>query len=51
MATRVLPAFDTFLDYLVEKATLQEILAFSISPDEQRRASELLERQSAGLLT
>ena len=52
MATSsVLPAFDAFLDYLVEKATPQEILAFSVSPDEQARASELLERQNAGALT
>lgn len=47
----VLPAFDAFLDYLVEKATPQEILAFSVPPEEQEHASELLERQSAGTLT
>lgn len=51
MATNVLPAFDSFLDYLVEKATPQEILAYSVSPEEQERASELLERQNAGTLT
>ena len=51
MATSsVLPAFDAFLDYLVEKATPQEILAFSVPPEEQERASELLERQNAGTL-
>jgi hypothetical protein len=47
----VLPAFDTFLDYLVEKATPQEILAFSVPLDEQEHAGELLERQNAGTLT
>ncbi len=52
MATpTVLPAFDAFLDYLVEKATPQEILAFSLSPEEQEHATELLERQNAGKLT
>jgi hypothetical protein len=52
MATSsVLPAFDAFLDYLVEKATPQEILAFSVPPEGQERASELLERQNAGVLT
>jgi hypothetical protein len=52
MATSsVLPAFDAFLDYLVEKATPQEILAFSVPPEEQERASKLLERQNAGSLT
>jgi len=52
MATSsVLPAFDAFLDYLVEKATPQEILAFSVPPEEQERASQLLERQNAGSLT
>jgi hypothetical protein len=51
MSANVLPAFDAFLDYLVEKATPQEILAFSVSEEEQERAGELLERQNAGKLT
>jgi hypothetical protein len=51
MSANVLPAFDAFLDYLVEKATPQEILAFSVSEEEQERATELLERQNAGQLT
>jgi hypothetical protein len=46
----VLPAYDAFLDYLVEKATPQEILAFTVSDEDQERASDLLERQSAGKL-
>jgi hypothetical protein len=45
------PSYDRLIDYLVEKATPQEILAFSISQEESQRAIELIERQSAGLLT
>ncbi|MBN1429229.1 MAG: hypothetical protein JXB07_12715 [Anaerolineae bacterium] len=52
MATSsVLPAFNAFPDYLVEKATPQEILAFSVPPEGQERAGELLDRQNAGVLT
>lgn len=52
MATpNVIPAFDAFLDHLVEKATPQQIIAFNVSAEDQERASELLERQSAGKLT
>lgn len=51
MSANVLPVFDAFLDYLVEKATPQEILAFSVPEEEQERATELLERQNAGKLT
>jgi hypothetical protein len=43
--------FDRLLDYLVEKATPQEILAFSATPTEQEHAEDLLERQSIGTLT
>lgn len=50
MAT-MLPAYDTFLDYLVEKATPQEILAFRVSEEQQERASELLARQNEGTIT
>ena len=50
MAT-MLPAYDTFLDYLVEKTTPQEILAFIVSDEQQERASELLARQNEGTIT
>jgi hypothetical protein len=39
------------LDYLIDKATPQEILAFKASPEAQAYAHELLERQSAGQLS
>jgi len=50
-SSRLLPLYDQFLDYLVEKASPQEILAFKASPDAQAFAGELLEKQSAGTLT
>jgi methylase of polypeptide subunit release factors len=46
----MLPAYDTFLDYLVEKATPQEILAFAVSEEQQERATELLTRQNEGTI-
>lgn len=48
---QVLPLYDQFLDYLIEKATPQEILAFKASEDAQQYARILLERLSAGILT
>lgn len=52
MATpHVIPAFDAFLDHLVEKATPEEIIAFTVSPEDQQHATDLLERQSEGKLT
>lgn len=46
----LLPLYDEPLDYLVEKATPQEILAFQAPPEAQAYAQDLLERQSAGEL-
>jgi N-acyl-D-aspartate/D-glutamate deacylase len=52
MAIANLPSiYDAFLDYLVEKATPQEILAFKVTDDAENRMTELLERQNAGVLT
>jgi hypothetical protein len=45
------PAHDSMLDYLVEKATPQEILAFKISDEERERTLELLDKQDEGTLT
>ncbi|NDJ77639.1 MAG: hypothetical protein GYB65_15415 [Chloroflexi bacterium] len=47
----MLPLFNELLDYLVDKATPQEILAFKESPEAQAHAQDLLERQSAGTLS
>ncbi len=46
-----LPLYDSFLDFLVEKATPEEILAFRAPESEQEQARQLIERNSAGLLT
>lgn len=43
--------YDDFLDFIFEKATPEEILAYEASPKAQERAIELLERGSAGELT
>jgi hypothetical protein len=45
------PLYDAFLDYLVQKATPHEILAFQLPESAQERADELLERNNKGTLT
>ncbi len=46
------PTADTkLLDYLIEKATPEEILAYKATEAEEQRAIELLEKNSAGTLT
>ena len=45
------PAHDSILDFLVEKATPQEILAFKVSEAEQQRTIELLDKQDEGTLS
>jgi hypothetical protein len=45
------PVYDDFLDYLVEKATPTEILAFQPSPQALERAEILLDRNNDGELT
>ncbi len=51
MSVNLLPLYDEFLDYLIEKATPQEILAFRASPEAQATAQDLIERNNAGTLT
>ena len=46
-----LSVYDKFLDFLVEKATPEEILSFQVSDEEKEFAQNLVERKSAGLLT
>lgn len=45
------PVYDDFLDYLIDKATPAEILAFQPSPKALARAETLLDRSSEGVLT
>lgn len=47
----ILPDYDKLLDFLVEKATPEEILALRPSDESQQRAEELTERNKAGALT
>ncbi|MBN1565071.1 MAG: hypothetical protein JXA10_14600 [Anaerolineae bacterium] len=47
----LVPLYNDLLDYLVDKATPQEILAFKASPEAQAYAHDLLERQSEGQLS
>ncbi len=45
------PIFQELLDFLVEKASPQELLTFNVSEDAQKRADELTEKNKAGSLT
>ncbi|MEO8397512.1 MAG: hypothetical protein ABI700_31230 [Chloroflexota bacterium] len=45
------PIYDDFLDYLIEKATPTEILAFQPSPKALERAEILLDHSTEGTLT
>lgn len=48
---KLTPTYETFLDYLVEKATPQEILAYKATDVEQQRADELTEKNKNGHLS
>ncbi len=45
------PAYDEFLDYLVSKATAEEILAFKPSESAQKRADYLTEQNKANAIS
>lgn len=45
------PIFDELLDYLIEKATPQEVLAFHPSEKAQQRASDLLDKNNDGTIS
>jgi hypothetical protein len=52
MATgQLAPIHDHFLDFLVEKATPQEILTYKVPDSVNARTIELLERRDEGTLT
>lgn len=48
---RTLSPYDSLIDYLIEKATPQEILAYEVSEAEQERADELTEKNKTAALT
>jgi len=47
----LLPIYDQFLDFLVEKATPAEILAFQASEEVREDVQRLLERLSDNSIT
>lgn len=52
MATaRVTSPYTSFVEYLLEKMTPEEILAYQASEAEQERADELTEKNKEGILT
>ncbi len=51
VAPKFFSVTDVFLNYLLEKATPEEILGFQVSDEEKEYAQELIERKSAGKLT
>ena len=50
-SARVIPPYTSFVEYLLEKMTPEEILAYQASDDEQERAEELTEKNKDGILT
>ena len=50
-ATKLPPSYDSLLDFLVKKATPEEILAFELTPQQLSRAEELSEKNKAGHLS
>ncbi len=47
----VSPVYQELVDYLAQNATPEQILAFKVSVAMQKRADELIERNSEGELT
>ena len=45
------PAYNDLLQFLVERASPDQILAYKVSPEIQARADDLLERLKADQLT
>jgi hypothetical protein len=51
IASPISPVYFELVDYLAEKATAEEILAFRVSESMQQRADELTEHNKEGRLT
>jgi hypothetical protein len=51
MSSPLAPVFEHFIDFLVEKASPAEILAFRITETDRERAIALLDKQDSGELT
>ena len=50
-ATKLPPSYESLLDFLVEKATPEEILAFELTPQQLIRAEELSQKNKTGRLS
>ena len=52
MATaKLVPSYEQFLDRVIEAMTPEEILAFRVSDEEQKRVDELLDRHNENEVT
>ena len=51
VTAQIPPIYDELLDFLLQKATPQEILAFQASENAQARATDLLDKNHTGTLT
>lgn len=51
VVSKLSPVYNHLLDFVVEKATPQEVLAFELSEAEKQRAIELLDKQDEDALT
>lgn len=51
IATKLPPVYDSLLDFLVSKATPEEILAFEPTPAELRHIEDLTDKNKSGQLT
>ena len=52
MATMdIVSVYDEFLEYLAQKASAEEVIAFKASPTAQQRADELTERNKDGSIS
>lgn len=49
--TKIVTPQQEFIDFLIQKISPQELIAFKASPEAQEHTRLLIERQSAGLLT
>ena len=51
MTVQIPLVYDELMDYLFERATPEEIMAFKVSEKAEARAADLLDRNNAGTLT
>ncbi len=47
----ITPLFDTLIEYLAERASPEEILAFALPEEQEARAKALLQREAEGILS